>query len=70
MNDSIKLKEILSKLNISETELKKMITEGKFPPPEKINNSIPIWSYAILECWFKNKDMQNDWIQTNDLDFL
>lgn len=70
MNDTIKLQEILSKLNISEAELNKLIKEGKFPSPHKINNSIPIWSYAILENWIKNKVIQNDWIQKNDLDFL
>ena len=70
MNNSVKLQEILSKLNISEAELKKMIEEGKFPQPDKINNSIPIWSYAILESWIKNKDFQDHWVQNNDLDFL
>ena len=70
MNETVKLQEILSKLNISEADLKKMIQEGKFPQPEKINNSVPIWSYAILENWIKNKGIQNDWVQKNDLDFL
>ena len=70
MNNTVKLEEILSKLNISEAELKKMIKEGKFPQPDKINNSIPIWSYAILESWIKNKDVQDHWLQNNDLDFL
>ena len=70
MNNTVKLQEILSKLNISEAELKKMIKEGKFPQPDKINNRIPIWSYAILESWIKNKDVQDHWLQNNDLDFL
>ena len=70
MNNTVKLQEILSKLNISEAELKKMIKEKKFPQPDKINNSIPIWSYAILESWIKNKDVQDHWLQNNDLDFL
>jgi len=70
MNETVKLQEILSKLNISEADLKKMIQEGKFPQPDKINNSVPIWSYAILENWIKNKDIQNDWVHQNDLDFL
>jgi len=70
MNTTLKLQEILSKLNISEAELKKMIKEGKFPQPDKINNNIPIWSYAILESWGKNEDVQNYWVQNNDLDFL
>ena len=70
MKHAVKLQEILSKLNISEAELNKLINEGKFPSPYKINNSIPIWSYAILENWIKNKGIQNDWVQKNDLDFL
>ena len=70
MNDTVKLQEILSKLNISEVELNILIKEGKFPSPDKFNNSIPIWSYAILENWIKNKEIQNDWVQKNDLDFL
>ena len=47
-----------------------MIKENKFPPPEKINNGITIWSYATLEYWIKNQNMQNEWVQNNDLDFL
>ena len=70
MDNTVNLQEIMSKLNISEAELKKMIKEGKFPQPDKINNSIPIWSYAILESWIKNKDVQDHWLQNNDLDFL
>ena len=70
MNETVKLQEILSKLNISEADLKKMIQEGKFPQPDKINNSVPIWSYAILENWIKNKAIQNDWVHQKDLDFL
>ena len=70
MNDFLNKEDILSKLKISESDLKRMVKEGKFPLPHKINNSIPIWSYAILENWIKNKVIQNDWIQKNDLDFL
>ena len=70
MNDFLKIDDILSKLKINESALKKMIREGKFPPPEKINNGITIWSYATLEYWIKNKNMQDEWVQNNDLDFL
>ena len=70
MNDFLKKEDILSKLKINESDLKKMIKKGKFPPPEKINNGITIWSYATLEYWIKNHNMQNEWVQNNDLDFL
>ena len=70
MNDFLNKEDILSRLKINETHLRKMIKEGKFPPPEKVNNGIAIWSYATLEYWIKNQNMQNDWIQTNDFDFF
>ena len=69
MNDFIKKEDILSKLKINESDLKKMIKDGKFPPPEK-NNGITIWSYATLEYWIKNQKIENEWAQNNDLDFL
>lgn len=70
MNYYLSKKDILSKLKINDSDLKKMIEEGKFPPPERINNGISIWSYVILESWIKNKDMQSDWIINNDLDLF
>ena len=70
MNDFFKIQDILSKLNINETDLKKMIKEGKFPPPDKINNGLTIWSYATFEYWINNQKIQYEWIQNNDLDFL
>tara|TARA_B100001287_G_C22597808_1_gene488927 strand:+ start:804 stop:1016 length:213 start_codon:yes stop_codon:yes gene_type:complete len=70
MNDFLKIEDILSKLKINESDLKKMIEEGKFPPPERKNNGFTIWSYATLEYWIKNKNMENEWLQNNDLDFL
>ena len=70
MNDFLNKEDILSKLKISESDLKRMIKEGKFPPPETVNNGITIWSYATLEYWIKNQNMQNEWIQNNDFDFL
>ena len=70
MNDFLKKEDILSKLQINESDLKKMIKEGKFPSPEKTNNGITIWSYATLEYWIKNQKMQNEWVQNNDFDFL
>ena len=70
MNDFLNKEDILSKLKISESDLKKMIKEGKFPPPEKLHNGITIWSYATLEYWIKNQNTQNEWVQNNDLDFL
>ena len=45
MNNTVKLQEILSKLNISEAELKKMIKEGKFPQPDK---SIIVFQYGAM----------------------
>ena len=70
MNNFLKKEDILSTLKINETDLRKMIKEGKFPSPEKVNNGITIWSYATLELWINNQNMQNDWIHTNDLDFF
>ena len=70
MNDFLNKEDILSKLKINESDLIKMIKEGKFPPPEKINNGATIWSYAILEYWIKKQNTQNEWVQNNDLDFL
>ena len=70
MNDFLKKEDILSKLKINESDLKKMIEKGEFPPPEKINNGITIWSHATLEYWIKNQKMQNEWVKNNDFDFL
>ena len=70
MNDFLNKEDILYKLKISESVLKRMIKEGKFPPPEKVNNGIRIWSYSTLEYWIKNQNTQNEWVQNNDLDFL
>ena len=70
MNEFLNKEDILSKLKINESDLKKMIKEGKFPPPEKTNNRITIWSYATLEHWIENQNTHNECIQNNDLDFL
>ena len=56
MNDFLNKEDILSNLKISESDLKRMIKEGKFPPPEKVNNGITIWSCTTLEYWIKNQN--------------
>ena len=48
MNEFLNKEDILSKLKINESDLKKMIKDGKFPPPEK---KITESQFGVMQHW-------------------
>ena len=53
---------------INEDTLRKLIKEGKFPRPLRVNDRATLWSYALIENWVAQQYKTEELINNQDLD--
>ena len=64
----LNIDDITNSLKIDKVTLKKWIKDGKFPPAIKIDDRIPLWSYAVIENWVAQQQKTQEFIDNQDLD--
>lgn len=54
----IRIKELKSIVNISQSTLYRMIENNRFPKPVKVTNKINLWRYSTVMEWISNLESQ------------
>jgi predicted DNA-binding transcriptional regulator AlpA len=66
----ISVEEVSKLLMVDRGTIKEWVKDGKFPPPNRLNERGCIWSYAVIENWIAQQQQTQDFINNNDIDLI
>jgi predicted DNA-binding transcriptional regulator AlpA len=66
----ISVDEVSKLLMVDRAIIKEWVKDGKFPPPNRLNEKSCIWSYVVIEHWIAQQQQTQDFINNNDIDLI
>jgi len=69
MDKYLNIDDITESLKVKNSTVMQWVKDGKFPPPMKLDNQIPLWSLFVIENWVSQQQVTNDWLNKQDIDF-
>ena len=69
MDKYLNIDDIAESLKIKKSTVMQWVKDGKFPPPMKLDDRIPLWSLFVIEDWVSQQQVTNDWLNNQDIDF-
>ena len=69
MDKYLNIDDIAESLKVKKSTVMQWVKDGKFPPPMKLDDRIPLWSLFVIEDWVSQQQVTNDWLNNQDIDF-
>jgi len=69
MDKCLNIDDIAESLKVKKSTVMQWVKDGKFPPPMKLDDRIPLWSLFVIEDWVSQQQVTNDWLNNQDIDF-
>ena len=69
MDKYLNIDDIAESLKIKKSTVMEWVKDGKFPPPMRLDDRIPLWSLFVIEDWVSQQQVTNDWLNNQDIDF-
>jgi len=69
MDKYLNIDDIAESLKIKKSTVMQWVKDGKFPPPMRLDDRIPLWSLFVIEDWVSQQQVTNDWLNNQDIDF-
>ncbi len=69
MDKYLNIDDIAESLKVKKSTVLQWVRDGKFPPPMKSDDRVPIWSLVVIEDWIGQQQFTNEMMHNQDVDF-